>query len=75
MHFVQGWLPLQFPHLVHHHQPYVMAGQIAGKPRPFGAAGDIELRLFPMQLDQMLGHQPEIFFVHALPRTFSRLMT
>jgi hypothetical protein len=41
-----------------------MAGPIAGQPRPLGPHRGIELRLTPMQPDQMLGHMPEIFLVH-----------
>ena len=57
-------LLLQRADLVHHLTPYRMPGIIAGQPRPLGPERGIELRLRPMQPDQMRGHMPEISFVH-----------
>jgi hypothetical protein len=55
---------LQRADLIHHKTPDLMAGSITGQPRPLGPERGIELRLTPMQPDQMLGHMPEIFLVH-----------
>lgn len=55
---------LQRADLVHHLPPDRMAGIIAGQPGPFGPERGIELSLLAMQADQMMGHMPEISFVH-----------
>ena len=55
---------LQRADLVHHLPPYRMPGIIAGQPGPLGPKRGIELRLFAMQPDQVLGHMPEISLIH-----------
>jgi hypothetical protein len=55
---------LQRADLVHHLSPYRMPGIIAGQPRPLRPKRGIELGLLAMQADQMMGHMPEISFVH-----------
>jgi hypothetical protein len=55
---------LQRADLVHHPSPYRMPGIIARQPRPLGPQRGIELRLGPVQPDQMRSHMPEISLVH-----------
>lgn len=55
---------LQRADLFHHRPPYRVPGTVTGQPRPLGPKRGIELSLWPMQADQMMGHVPEISVVH-----------
>lgn len=59
---------LQRADLDHHLSPYRMPGIIAGQTRPLRPERGIELGLLAVQTDQMMGHMPEISFVHEYTR-------